>query len=293
MSKFQVVLDEGNGCATVTTTVGYSLFNGGEVNLRLHEKLLFQAKSRVKSVYVMAQLQDSDSVMALCMLVDALKREHPRAGYSLGLGYTPYARQDRVCNPGEALSIRVFANIINSLGFNTVVLVDPHSDVAGSVINNVVSAYSQAQIIGGDLSLSAMLASTEVVLVSPDAGATKKTEQVSKAFGGVPVVQGYKQRDLATGALSGFGVSDPDNLLAGSKCLIVDDICDGGGTFLGLSKVLRDNGAAEVELYVTHGIFSQGIEKLLDNGLDHVYTTDTFNSGESHSRLTCIPVLLY
>lgn len=265
-------------------TIGYSVFNGGEINLKLPETFV---AANADSVHVLCSLQDSNDIMALCMLVDALKRNNPHAEYMLGLGYTPYARQDRVCNPGEALSIKVFANIINSLGFNEIVLTDPHSDVTGAVLNNVTSILDQANIFLGE-ELGNRLGNKEFVLISPDAGATKKTEQVSKAFGGVPVVQGFKHRNLETGELSGFGVSDPQGLLEGAHCLIVDDICDGGGTFLGLAAELRKAGAKTITLYVTHGIFSQGVEKLLDNGIDQVYTTDSFISGEEHERLTYI-----
>jgi ribose-phosphate pyrophosphokinase len=264
----------------------YTLFNGGEVNLRLPENFL--GNPEVGSVIVDAWLQSSDDIIALCMLTDALKREYPVAKYQLLINYIPYARQDRVCNEGEALSIKVFANIINTLSFDSVALIDPHSEVAGAVLDNVTRVVTQDEIIQTSPVLATKLSEKGVILISPDAGATKKTETVSKAFGGVPVVQGYKQRDLATGALSGFGVSDPEGLLHQADCLIVDDICDGGGTFLGLAAELRKAGAQTVSLYVTHGIFSQGIEKLLDNGIDRVYTTDSFLSGEQHERLEVI-----
>ena len=286
MSEFIVKLGTRQGWTT-SNRVDYSVFNGGEINLRLPEEFL---NTPAETILIHSRLQNSNDIMALCMLMDALKREHPDSSYVLVIGYVPYARQDRVCNPGEALSIKVFANIINSLGFHEVQLIDPHSDVAGAVINNVTTVYSQAKMLqgpGGE-DLVNKLNNKEVVLISPDAGATKKTENISKAFGGVPVVQGFKQRDLRTGELSGFGVSDPEGLLKYANCLIVDDICDGGGTFLGLAAELRKAGAQTITLYVTHGIFSQGIEKLLDNGIDWVYTTDSFISGEEHDRLSYI-----
>lgn len=282
---FKVFLGEGHIQVT-EAPVGYSLFSGGEVNLKIPHNLLY---GNAEQVYIQCSLQNSNDIMALCMLVDALKQHNPHGRYALMLGYTPYARQDRVCNVGEALSIKVFANIINSLGFSKVVLTDPHSDVTGAVINNVTGIIGQAEILENS-PLGDPLGCGYYTLVSPDSGATKKTEDISKAFGGVPVVQGHKHRDLKTGKLSGFGVSDPNGLLKGADCLIVDDICDGGGTFLGLAKELRKAGAQTITLFVTHGIFSQGVEKLLDNGINWIYTTDSFISGEEHERLTYVEI---
>jgi ribose-phosphate pyrophosphokinase len=292
MSTFYVLLEKEDSYQ-VASDVCYTVFNGGEINLRLPAVLIDNPDNvsgcqSTNSVTVYARLQSSDDIIALCMLTDALKREHPIANYSLAMFYTPYARQDRVCNEGEALSIKVFANIINSLNFAEVQLLDTHSDVAGAVIKNVTTIHNQAYAIALHEGLSSKLYHEEVVLISPDAGAMKKTEAVSKAFGGVPMVQGYKRRDLLTGELSGFGVNDPDNMLEGANCLIVDDIGDGCGTFIGLAKELKKAGAASIELYVTHGIFSKGIDYVLDNGIDRVYTTNSFLSGEQHERLEYI-----
>ena len=271
-------------------TLDCTVFNGGEINLRLPKEGLAGPWSvGAEGVSIVARsLDSSDGIMSLLMLVDALRREHPIASFRLFLGYTPYARQDRVCNKGEALSIKVFGDLINSMNFSEVMVVDPHSDVVGACINNC-KVYSQAEIISDFTLLTREVAWVDTLLVSPDAGAIKKSEEVSRVLG-ADLVQGVKKRDTSTGVLSGFGVVDPNGLVAGRHCLIVDDICDGGGTFLGLAKVLKEQGAGSVSLYVTHGIFSNGIAHLLDNGIDHVYTTDTFNSGEEHDRLTILDI---
>ena len=57
--------------------------------------------------------------------------------------------------------------------------------------------------------------------------------------------------------------------------LIVDDLCDAGGTFIGSAQVLRDAGARSVSLYVTHGLFSKGVGNLLEQGIDRIYTTSS------------------
>lgn len=112
----------------------------------------------------------------------------------------------------------------------------------------------------------------EVVLVSPDAGALKKIYKVSEYLGGIPVIECSKKRDVRTGQLSGFSVYEED--LKGKHCVVVDDICDGGGTFLGLATALKEKNAGKLSLIVSHGIFSKGFDPLKEH-YDTVFTTNT------------------
>lgn len=98
------------------------------------------------------------------------------------------------------------------------------------------------------------------------------------------VLHAEKERDPKTGKLSGFLVPERKEFKSNSV-LIVDDICDGGGTFLGLAPELYD---LDLYLYVTHGIFSKGLTDL-SKSFKHIYTTDSFNHGLNHESLTIIP----
>jgi ribose-phosphate pyrophosphokinase len=99
------------------------------------------------------------------------------------------------------------------------------------------------------------------------------------------VVQCDKIRDVKTGRLSGAQVFAND--LQGVDCLIVDDICDGGGTFLQLAKTLRSKNAGRIFLAISHGIFSNGTDALT-NELDGVFTTNSFYNGTAQPQLTVI-----
>lgn len=118
----------------------------------------------------------------------------------------------------------------------------------------------------------------KLMLVAPDAGALKKIHNVAKASGARDYAILTKERDVATGNLTGFSLVSGN--VAGKDVLIVDDLCDAGGTFIGSAQVLRDAGARSVSLYVTHGVFSKGVENLLNNGIDAIYTTTSFASSE-------------
>ncbi len=233
-------------------------------------------------VRLLANISDAEGIMALALVNDAIRRLSPTS-VSLSLGYVPYARQDRVCNPGEALSIKVFCDMINFMNFDKVFILDPHSDVTPALLNNCI--IREPATILSSSTLIRDLMDGKVTLVAPDAGATKKVEKVAQHFGGLEVIQGFKKRDLATGALSGFGyIGD----VVGKDLLIVDDICDGGGTFLGLATKLYDGGAKSIELYVSHGIFSKGIDCLLDTCFERIYTTNSFDHGNTGDRLEII-----
>ncbi len=96
---------------------------------------------------------------------------------------------------------------------------------------------------------------------------------------GFTIVECTKERDSASGRLFKPEVLQPE-LVKGKRCLIVDDICDGGATFVALARRLREAGAIEVSLFVTHGIFSKGKDL---EGIDNIYTTGSF-TGKVHPK---------
>ena len=97
------------------------------------------------------------------------------------------------------------------------------------------------------------------------------------------MVECSKKRDIKTGKLSGFTVYADD--LEGNTCVIVDDICDGGGTFNGLAQELKKKNCGKLILIVTHGIFSKGFEQLAKS-FDHVYSTASFTDIENQPHFT-------
>ena len=100
---------------------------------------------------------------------------------------------------------------------------------------------------------------------------------------GMPVVECSKSRDVKTGQLSGFKVYADD--LGGADCIIVDDICDAGGTFMGLAMELKKKNAGKLYLAVSHGIFSKGIDDLTKY-FDKIFTTDSIRNLAPHAQLT-------
>ncbi len=238
-------------------------FPGGEIHVTLNPYM------RVNEISIQAHLDSSDAIMELLMATDALKRAYPDAAVTLDMPYVPYARQDRVNEPGEAHSIKVFCNLINAQGYKQVRIQDPHSDVTTALLDRVV-VEDPRSIIEAVIDMIGVRHGVKCALVSPDAGARKRVLSFAKRFK-TYVVFADKVRDTRTGKITGTEIHGamPDKPL-----LIVDDICDGGRTFIELAKAIRQREVEEGQtdegkikrplyLYVTHGIFSKGLDPLL------------------------------
>lgn len=268
--------EEGNIIPTSIIT-----FSGGEPHVKIDVSKGLSGSdlggTEVPVIAITARLHTSEEVLRLGLLVDAISRlgVFPEPKLLLFTPYFPGARQDRVMNPGEALSVKFYADYINRLGFISVSIFDPHSDVVGALVNNLTITNNHAFInkVVGEINKTK---DSVEYFVSPDAGSDKKVNSLVKSFGkGIEVIRCGKNRDVKTGKISDFVVYADD--LKGASCLIVDDICDGGGTFLGLAKELKKKGAGKLYLAVSHGIFSKGLKEL-SREFETVFTTDSFPS---------------
>jgi ribose-phosphate pyrophosphokinase len=141
--------------------------------------------------------------MCLLLTVDAIRRVNSQTAIELVIPYFPYARQDRVCSSGDALSLKVMANLINNLNCQRITVVDPHSDVTLGLVNNI-SVVTQAEIIlkSGILNLKAV---EKLDIISPDAGAEKKVHSLTRDLSTknieVEVLCARKSRDIRTGKI--------------------------------------------------------------------------------------------
>jgi|SRR5690554_1570026 len=240
-------------------------FAGGEEHI-----MLTPTNAAPSRIEINALIQSSSELMQLLLINDALKRQFLNHPIALHLPYIPYARQDRVCNAGESFSLQVFAQLINQCGFSTVTVDDPHSDVAPALLERCVTRPQQELLVLHSHNNDEFQAFVQQAqLVSPDAGSNKKMLAVCQALGKDSFIRADKIRDVATGRISETIVYS--DVLSG-KVLIVDDICDGGRTFIALAQALKAKGAASVGLYVTHGIFSYGKEPLIQAGIDAVFS---------------------
>jgi ribose-phosphate pyrophosphokinase len=245
--------------------VEFSSFPGGEQHVNIKDLDLSRGE---EPIYITAYLKSSNNIMQLLLLTDAIRRVSD-APIILVLPYLPYARQDRICNYGEALSIDVMANLINSIGARRVQLYDPHSDVSTALIKNV-SIFHQSTLVY-DLLMSD-IAPKKWTILAPDAGSLKKINCLYEDAELEPYVTATKIRNPKDGKITDIKIYGTVRM---KDIIIIDDICDGGATFIGLAKELRERQARSIRLYVTHGIFSKGLGELYEY-FDEIYCYYTF-----------------
>jgi len=210
----------------------------------------------------------AEDYLEAAMWVDAQRRAG--AGrITLAVPYLPGARADR----GTPLGAEVYARLVHLVAADRVVAFDPHSPVMPSLLEDLV-VYPAWRIIRHALArrVADGWASEYVGVIAPDEGARRRAGSTARALG-IPLLQARKHRDFATGRLSGFSV---EPLPEAGKLLVVDDICDGGGTFLGLAGA-AGIGPERLDLWVTHGVFSGRAERLREH-YGQIHTTDSLPS---------------
>ena len=246
--------------------VNFVQFSGGEIHLNSDD--FFNA---IQHDYgyrcIWSPIRNSNDLMKLIIFTDALHRA-TKEKYPVIIPYLPYARQDRVSNIGESLSIKKFCEIINLQEYPRVYIMDPHSDVCTALLDNV----SIMHHIDDNYLASLVDSYDDCVVLAPDAGAYKR---LCKNIKEVPLIYATKQRDTKTGALSNLEIHTGNIEITGKKILVVDDICDGGGTFNLLADEFGKKYNNELNLYVTHGIFSKGYDELKKR-YKQIYTTNSF-----------------
>ncbi len=178
---------------------------------------------------------------------------------SLDLPYLPYARQDKDVGNAATFALHAFARLLNALELDSVRVLDAHSAKAVALIERLEDRAPRAEIEG------ALRATQADVLLFPDAGAKARYG----AYGLGECVHADKERDQATGLIRGILIH---GAVKGKRLLIVDDICDGGMTFKLVAERALADGAAEVHLFVTHGIFSNGTQTLRRSGIARIFT---------------------
>lgn len=203
--------------------------------------------------------------MYLAQLVELL-RYNSNCKITLHMDYLPYARQDKAIRNDATFALHTFAHLINSLNFDKVTFLDAHSDAAELLIRNSFNIFPHYEI------RQTLATINPDIIVFPDKGAKDRYSKPLSTTGKI-YMHGEKVRDQQTGFITSYDVPNGD-LVKDRSIVMVDDICDGGATFVLLAKKLLTLGARSVSLYATHGIFSKGLKPLRDAGIKRIFTKD-------------------
>ena len=251
-------------------------FKGGEPHIKIEDNY-----NSPVDVMVTCRINSMEDLGLLMVAHDALLYSGWLNKRFLFIPYFPGARQDRRMVKGEPLTVKIYAEVINRMNWDGVKVFDPHSDVTPAVIDRCVVEDNHLFVRACLREITSIQPTSpsdfsmwgkEFHLVSPDAGANKKIQKLARACATSAVIKCDKTRDVSNGNITGFEVYSDD--LEGKDAIIVDDICDGGGTFVGLAEELKKKNAGKLHLIVSHGIFSKGFEKL-ERAFETIWYTDS------------------
>ena len=226
---------------------------------------------------------DAELFKLIC-LVKAMREMYKGVRIDLFMPYLPNARQDRVKNPEDVFTLKYFCEIINSLEFDTVFVTDVHSNVGLALLDRVREIKPWGQIHNaltkitfietGDVMHEAREECYKnLLLFYPDEGAMKRYSGEM----GMPYIFGVKDRDWKTGQIKRLNLAGDVSMIEGKNILIIDDICSKGGTFYYAAKELKEAGAANIYLYVTHceNTIYEGELLKEDSLIKHIFTTNS------------------
>ncbi len=208
--------------------------------------------------------------------------------------YVPYflgSRSDRQFEEGSNNYLKdVICPIINSLNFESVTVMDPHSDVLEACLNNFQKESNEELIryFMSDKYAHTKLFNDKCILVSPDAGASKKIYKLAEKIGYKgDIITCSKDRDTKGNLTKCVAPLESSHL--DKDFIIIDDICDGGATFINIAKTIKGklesyNKNNKIYLVVTHGIFSKGFEEL-HKYFDGIYCTNSYRDWSSNKTV--------
>lgn len=242
--------------------------NGGIIDLGHYPDgtLLLNCFCGDLSYYIIDWFYDNDE--ELIALIYLTKHIPKYAKKILNMPYIPNARMDRVRNSSDIFTLKYFSEVINSLSFDSVHVLDPHSTVSEALIDNICIDSPEPYIYF----TMGNIGKEDLTIFYPDAGSLKRYSGIVQR----QYVFGNKVRDWDTGVIKGLDVIGDVELVKEHDILIVDDICSRGGTFYHSAKKLKELGANDIYLYITHCENTILEGELINSGLvKRIYTTDT------------------
>lgn len=216
--------------------------------------------------------QSESEIIHVCQLAHLARTEYNDVKLLLDVPYLPYGRQDKSVSNDATFALITFARIINCF-YNCIRTVDAHSNKLEQINNYFPSSYPKCINIFPKKEIEkAIKYSRADFACYPDKSAK---ERYAKHID-LPAVYMDKVRNQSTGAITGleWHVDCLHYDLKDKSIIVIDDICDGGRTFIECAKLLKTAGVRCMSLYVSHGIFSKGLEPLENAGYSEVFTKE-------------------
>jgi ribose-phosphate pyrophosphokinase len=239
-------------------------FSDGEVMIEIMENV------RGKDVFVLQSTcaPTNDNLMELLVMVDALKRSSA-ARVTAAIPYFGYARQDRRPRSARvAISAKVVANMLTSVGVARVLTMDLHADQIQGFFDMPVDNVYAAPVLLGDVWKQRY---ENLIVVSPDVGGVVRARALAKRLeSDLAIIDKRRPRANVSEVMNVIGE------VKGRTCVIMDDMVDTAGTLVKAAQVLKEEGATKVVAYCTHPVLSgAAVERIASSDLDELVVTDT------------------
>ena len=255
-------------------------FADGEIYVEINENI------RGNSIFIVQSISSpaNDNLMELLLCIDALKRSSAK-NITAVIPYFGYARQDRKVVPRTSISAKLVSNLITKAGADRVVTVDLHAGQIQGFFDIPVDNLFATPIFARHARKK--IKSKKIVCVAPDVGGTERARALGKLLGvGLAIVDKRRPKP---------GQSQVMNVIGDVKnhtCIIVDDIIDSGGTIVNAAKALKERGAKEVYVYITHGVLSgDAVKKIKNSVIKNLVITDTIDNLSKTKNVKNIEVL--
>ena len=242
-------------------------FSDGEIYVEINENI------RGNSIFLIQSISSpaNDNLMELLLCIDALKRSSAK-NITAVIPYFGYARQDRKVAPRTSISAKLVSNLITKAGADRVVTVDLHAGQIQGFFDIPVDNLFATPIFARHVKKK--IKSKSLICVAPDVGGTERARALGKILNvGLAIVDKRRPKP---------GQSQVMNIIGdvkGKTCILVDDIIDSGGTIVNAAKALKDRGAKEVYVYITHGVLSgEAVNKIKKSVIKNLVITDTIDN---------------
>jgi len=244
-------------------------FPDNEIYVEINENI------RGNSIFVVQSTSNpvNDNLMELLICIDALRRSSAK-NITAVIPYFGYARQDRKVVPRTAISAKLVSNLITNAGANRILSVDLHAGQIQGFFDIPVDNLFATPIFARHIKKN--IKTNNLICVAPDVGGVERTRALSRRINvGIAIID--KRRPTP-------GKSEVMNIVGNVKnkiCVIVDDIIDSGGTIVNAAKALKDKGAKEVYVYITHAVLSgSAVDKIKKSQIKKLIITDTIDNSK-------------
>ena len=255
-------------------------FADGEIYIEINENI------RGNSIFIIQSISSpaNDNLMELLLCIDALKRSSAK-NITAVIPYFGYARQDRKVVPRTSISAKLVSNLITNAGADRVVTVDLHAGQIQGFFDIPVDNLFSTPIFARHARKK--IKSKKIICVAPDVGGTERARALGKLLGvGLAIVDKRRPKPGQSKVMNVIGdVKD-------QTCIIVDDIIDSGGTIVNAAKALKERGAKDVYVYITHGVLTgDAVKKIKNSVIKNLVITDTIDNVEKTKNVKNIEVL--